>query len=167
MAVLRFHADRFGWPAWLGSALIVLGLGFDALVTAPLETELEGLLSESRLVTPVSRAERARQPHLLAGIELARRDMASLEALFDAADRAGIVLQQGEYRLENAGGGATRRLRIQFPLRAPYPALRHFLADSLNQNPTLALDSVRLRRDTHTQAELDVRVHFVLQLGEP
>ena len=165
LALLRFHLIRLGWPAWLGSALIVFALGLDFLATMPMEIELENARQAARLVPPVARSERLSQSRLPAGIELGQDDMAKLEMLFQAAQAADIDLSQGDYGLETSGDGGARRLQIQLPVRAGYPALRHFLADSLNRVPTLALENLRLQRKDSNQAELDARVQFVLFLG--
>lgn len=162
---LRFQLARLGWPAWLGGLFIVLALALDSLATTPQERELDAALRAARLVGATSQAERQGQKHLLAGIELAQRDMTSLETLFQAAHAAGVDLRQGDYSLEAASDGGSRRLRIQFPVSADYVALRRFLADSLNRIPALALDQIKLQRETPYETELEARVQFILFLG--
>lgn len=161
LALLRFQLTRLGWPAWLGAGLMVAGLGLDLALTRPMEVALDAAIEHNQRAILAPRPIRPAPAGPLSALRLGARDMAALESVFASAQAAGIELDQGDYTLDTDG----RRLRIQLPLHADYPALRLFLAGCLNEVPALMLDSVKLERPDNSVAELDARVQFILQLS--
>jgi hypothetical protein len=51
------------------------------------------------------------------------------------------------------------------PVSGPYPAIRAFLAKSLNDDHALALNAVELRREVIEDSDLDAILRFTLYLG--
>ncbi len=159
-ARILFQFTRLGWPGALGAALLLAALAADLLVNAPLEETVATRQAEAarRALLPAA-AERARKP-----ITLPReRAEIALPRLFLAARRHGLSLDEGRYA-ETGKPGESRFLRIDLPVIASYPTLRAFLAEVLDDNPALLLESLELRRDDIAATELDARLRFVLNL---
>jgi len=172
-----FQFARLGWPGALGAALLLAALAVDLLVNAPLEENLA-----TRQATAARRAllpqavERVRKPLALPR----ERAETALPRLFAAARHHGLQLDEGRYAETGSSGetgnsgeiakageaksGEKRRLRIDLPVNGTYPALRAFLAEVLDENPALLLESLELTRDDIASTELEARLRFVLNL---
>ena len=92
-----------------------------------------------------------------------------LRQLHRIAARHGLVLLQGEFRLMPQDGLALSRYGMTLPVRAPYRALRAFLAQALREMPGLALQDISLQRseagDTSVATgDVDARLALVLYL---
>ena len=90
---------------------------------------------------------------------------AALRQLFMAADKAGLDLEQGEYKLVEDTGTNRRRYTLTLPVIGSYPAIHSFIARSLNDDHALALNSIEMRRETIEDSELDALLSFTLYLG--
>jgi len=157
---ILFQFARLGWPGALGAALLLAALAADLLVNTPLEETVIARQAEAarRALLPVA-AERVRKP-----VALPReRVETALPRLFAAARHHGLLLDEGRYS-ETGKEGENRRLRIDLPVSGSYPALRAFLAELLDENPALLLESLELTRDDIGTTELEARLRFVLNL---
>lgn len=154
--LLHFHLRRFGWPGGLGMALIVLALGLDIVQLTPLEAALEAAGQRSSAVRqpPMNRPAQA----------LPGSTDPALHTLFAIAEHTGISLTQGHYREESLAA-TTRRLYIDLPVTATYPATRAFLAEALARIPGLSLTHLQLSRERIEQARLEVHIRFILVSG--
>lgn len=158
---LLFQIARLGWPGALGAALLLAALAVDLLASAPLEAVVAARQADAqrRALLP-SGAERADKP---VAVPRERAETA-LPRLFAAARRHGLPLDEGRYLETGRPGEADSRLRIDLPLSGDYLALRAFLADVLDENPALTLESLELTRDRIEETELEARMRFVLNL---
>ena len=167
-----FQFARLGWPGALGAALLLAALAVDLLVNAPLEENLatRQATAARRALLPQA-AERMRKPLALPR----ERAETALPRLFAAARHHGLQLDEGRYAETGSTGetgntgeiakaGEKRRLRIDLPVNGTYPALRAFLAEVLDENPALLLESLELTRDDIASTELEARLRFVLNL---
>jgi len=84
--------------------------------------------------------------------------------LFDAADKAGLKLDQGEYRLTEVKDAHLRRYQLSLPVYGGYPEIRAFVAQALNTDPALALNAIQLRRDRIESPDLEALLNFTLYL---
>jgi hypothetical protein len=158
---ILFQLTRLGWPGALGVALLLAALAADRWVTAPLQEQVATRQAEAarRALLPAP-AERVRKPPALPR----ERAETALPRLFAAARHHGLQLDEGRYAETAKAGETGRRLRIDLPVSATYPALRAFLAEVLDGNPALRLESLELTRDNIEETELEARLRFVLNL---
>jgi hypothetical protein len=91
-----------------------------------------------------------------------------LERLYGLARASRLDLYQGEYRLEQRGGGLAS-YRITLPMRGSYPDVRQFLSATLQQMPYAAIDGLRFERKKVGDAQLEaqVRVTLFFRPGNP
>lgn len=159
-ARIQFQFARLGWPGALGAGLLLAALAADPLLNAPLEESLATRQAEAarRALLP-TRAERADKPIMLPR----ERVEAALPRLFAAARHHGLSLDEGRYA-QTGKAGESPLLRIDLPVIGGYPNVRAFLAEVLDDNPALRLESLELRRDDIGSTELDARLRFVLNL---
>lgn len=164
---LAWGAARLGWPGLLGLALLGASLALCQVGVHPLEAEAIRLETQA--------AVRARQPAPAQGAPLPdwrtllpADDQAyvRLAGLFKAAHAAGLALDEGNYRTQaETRSGLVRRV-VTLPVSGSYPALREFLAEALNQDEALALEGLRLSRDSLENPELQAELRFAFYLGD-
>ena len=81
---------------------------------------------------------------------------------FACAHSLPVRYASGEYRLLREAGAPFARYQLLLPARSTYPALRAWLADTLNAHPQVALDEIAMRRDDASDAKVDTRVRLTL-----
>jgi hypothetical protein len=166
--LLRFYLGRLGRVGVAGAVLIVGSLIYDAAVVRPREAALEAQLirnaaarrAEAQRARAATEADAslARQP------TLAPAAAAALRRLFSAADKAGLELAQGEYRLTEVKEAHLRRYQLSLPVAGGYPEIRAFVVQALNADPALALAAIQLRRERIESPDLEALLNFTLYL---
>lgn len=176
---LRYGAARLGWPGAAGLALLLTAGLLQGLEVQPLrdanlvmQQRAERLAKQAR---PPRENEAARPADLSATLPGAERMPEAVARLFSAANHAGLTLQQGAYRAvgDKAAGEKTAsdktnglaRYQISLPVTGNYPAVRAFVAEVLEREPSLALDGMRLSRERMDSGEIDAELRFTLYLG--
>jgi hypothetical protein len=164
---LGFYLGRLGRVGAAGALLIVASLAYEQAVVRPREAALAEQLAHNAQ----ARRESAQQARALqtavdgAGQPaLAPAAVEALRRLFDAADRAGLALDQGEYRLAEIRDPQLRRYQLSLPVSGGYPEIRDFVSRALNGDPALALTAVQLRRDGIESPDLEGLLNFTLYL---
>ena len=166
---MRFYLGRLGKAGALGMLLVVGSLAYDATVVRSREVALADQLTRNQQALRAIEAQRARatteadagkagQP------TLAPAAAAALRRLFEAADKTGLELPQGEYRLTEVRDAHLRRYQLSLPVSGGYPEIRAFVARALNADPALALAAIQLRRDRIESPDLDALLNFTLYL---
>lgn len=161
---LAWLVSRMGWPGLTGIVLLLAAASVHQWVLPDLSARTAALTAEAASL----QAQRSRQAEAPQRIDVLddltdpRETPAAVGRLFKAAERAGLALEQGEYRLQ--GGPGLLRYQIVLPAQASYPVLRSFLTDALNANPGLALDGLDLSRERVETAELKATLRFTLYL---
>ncbi|MBI1283596.1 MAG: hypothetical protein GC183_04565 [Thiobacillus sp.] len=167
-AIVRFYLGRLGRPGAVGVALIIASLVYDSGVVQPRKGQLAEQLQRNVQVQRAAAEQRARVEHNNADAggqpALAPAVAAALGRLFDAAAKAGLELDQGEYRLTEVKEAHLRRYQLSLPVSGSYPEIRAFLARALNADPALALNAIQLRRDRIESPDLETMLSFTLYL---
>lgn len=168
---LSWGVARLGWPGLLGLALLAGGVAVCLAVVKPMDAEVLRFQDQAEQLAK-------RDTSLAPPVQVKdwREDLPSdhqaygrLTRLFQAAEAAGLALDEGSYRTQferaakdQAGLG---RLVISLPVSGDYSAVRGFLAQALNQDPAVALESLRLSREAMGETELMAELRFALYLG--
>ena len=167
--------EKIGWPGLAGLACGLAALLLQATVGSSLALQRDGLQAQAsawreRLQTSgvagPSRDESTTAQLIrfyagFPGVESAPDWLARIQA---AARHSGIVLQAGEYRLEQRSGERLQRYAIVLPVRGSYAQLRGFVDRVLSDIPSAALDDIELRRESATSPALDARIRLTLYL---
>lgn len=85
-----------------------------------------------------------------------------LQDLIDLAERHGLRLLRGNYRMEVDGAAALARYRMSLPLRGDTAQVQRFVQSALLAHATLAIDSIQFKREPQSGRALEARVQWVL-----
>jgi hypothetical protein len=164
---LAFAAARLGWPGLLGLGLLLAALWLDRYQVQPLETAAAESGARAERLTRQPRPSAAPAPAAALADSLPADAGApeGVARLFVAATHAGLSLEQGSYRPASDQGGL-QRYQITLPVSGEYPAIRAFLAEALERQPGLALDSLALSRESIASAEVKARLGLTFYLRE-
>jgi hypothetical protein len=88
----------------------------------------------------------------------------SVQSLFAAARREGVLLAEGRYRLGTEPSGLFQIYEIDLPVRGSYAAIRRFVERSLLALPHAALVDARFKRESARANEVQAQLRFVLYL---
>lgn len=85
-----------------------------------------------------------------------------LKTLLNVADKSGVTLMQAEYKPQPETHADFLRYQIVLPVKADYAQVQAFMLKSLQEIPTLTLESVSFKRDRIEASEVEARIHFAL-----
>lgn len=80
------------------------------------------------------------------------------------AATAGIELERGSYEYVNPDEGAIARYRMTLPINGSYPQVRQFIENLLATVPAIALDNMRIERDTISDEVIAADLRFTVLL---
>ena len=171
---LAFWLRRHGWPAAVGLLLM-------ACIWPLAHFGADATRAEARALQQAQVAERerkARQPD--PGVGLATRQaefeaslpqaagaLQAVRHLHRSAAEHHVLLSTGEYRLVSEPGGRLQRYQITLPAVGTYPDLRAWMADVLNEIPTVALDELSLKRNAVGEPLVQARLRWSFYLKAP
>jgi Tfp pilus assembly protein PilO len=171
----RYWLEGIGWPGITGLALCVLSVVIAATAITARLAELDALRAENRglherLATDSvqSKAKATREEELLAfyGFFPPLSTLPDwLERIYGAAEKNGVALEVGEYRLVQEKGWRLARYQLNLPVKGSYGQIRGFIAQVLTDVPASALEEIGFRRDTVGTDRVDVRLRLTLYLG--
>ncbi len=87
-------------------------------------------------------------------------------AFFTLAEKAGLSLKQGDYKLQHERNGKYFIYTAQLPVKGTYTQITQFCQQSLLQMPFLALDEINFKREQVANRTLDAKLKFTLYLSE-
>lgn len=164
---------RLGPIGLAGLALIAIAATLHVTILLPAREEhdrladrVTRLAARAKLVPPVPTVAAEGPEQSLSSFAghfpPARRSASEALRLHALAARHGLRLASGEYRLVPEPGTDLLRYQITLPLKGTYPSVRAFLADSLAEVPTLAIDALALKRESAGVREVEGRVQLSL-----
>ncbi|MDD5297051.1 MAG: hypothetical protein PHU46_09065 [Rhodocyclaceae bacterium] len=158
---LAYRLRRWGWSLPLGLVFAIIALAIQLAGVSEAESRLETLNRDlARLTVLKARpADPSVAPRNLPR-ESALPDL--LRAIMESAQKNGVAAESGEYRQSREG--RLLRCRLVLPVRATYPQLRTWLAETLNSHPTASLDEFALHRIAAADGTLEGRVQLSLYL---
>lgn len=167
--LLQRAARKLGAAGLLGLALL-LGTGLAVpLLVRPLQSEVQhasrllSTLQHRPLSPPIDPQQTGPQTWALT-LPAASTIPAVMGQLSALAHAQGLAIEQGQYSVTVVAGTPLLRWHARLPLTGTYPAVRAFLAKSLQTIPALQLDGFKLERQDITaqplQAELLLSVYL-------
>lgn len=170
---IRWRSAHSGWPLWLGVLLLAGALGCHLLLTLPAQHQAVAADAEAQRILAEADRLRAQRPQNVSEDRLAefqRKLPASdalpawLEALSKSADANGIPFNQGDYRYVLEKDARHGRYLVDLSLQGSYPALRGFLAETLNTMPFTAVEELNIARadiaNESVEAQLRLALYF-------
>jgi len=176
---LIWRAGRFtaasGWPFAAGLLLLVLSAAAWRFALAPTRERTHALAVaiadlHSHPQRPTFDAKALSPSAQLAAFyrRFPGQDSTSdlVAKLYAAAERQNLLLEQGNYRLLESGPDAhLARYEIALPIKGDYVSLRTFIAQVLEELPTLSLDAISLSRAGADAPVVNAELRFTLYLG--
>jgi Tfp pilus assembly protein PilO len=162
------------WPGMVGLALVVVAGAFYVFAVQPARGRLQTLaLERAELATRLgSRGAQAARPtersqlsNFYAFFPLTQAVPELLGEIARAAQRNGLSLDKGEYRLGQDKEFRLAQYQVTFPVRGTYAQVRGFVNAVLDAVPAAALDEITLKREAIGEQNLEARVRFTLYLG--
>ena len=164
------HESPLDWLAWVALLLVVIASWF-LYEGWQLEKENRRLLSTNDIVPAVafrnsdrSGAESSVQDYynVLPG-EMDR--FVLVKRLLLSAREKGLFPQRADYELEEESMTKVVRYRLSMPLRGNFSEIQAFLADVLNKNRSIAIDSINVKRESIEKPDVEVRVQFSILMA--
>lgn len=161
----QISRSRLGWPGVAAGLLLVAALGAQFFFVQPLEARIDTMTTPSGQAQvrhanpgdPVQRLERFHQHFRQAGPVSDQ-----LAKIYRIAAAHGVTLAKGEYRLVGEPNAPLRQYEVIFPVTAPYPAIRAFLGEALEELPTAALDQVTFERKRIGESGVEAQIRLTL-----
>ncbi len=160
---------RIGLAGILGCAVLVVGASL-ALSLPALQRETQDAVSAIAARTLAARQAGQARPAAASPADAARayvdgfpslsQNAADLGQVFAAAQLRHVQLPKGEYQLKAEPTAAFVTYTATFPVHGDYEALKGFSADVLSALPHVAMDELRLSRDSAASTALDAVVRF-------
>ena len=90
-----------------------------------------------------------------------------LKILFGLAAKAGLKLNQGEYKAGFEKASRVATYEIVLPVKGSYESIWQFSLQALRTLPFAALDEINFRRDAIADSEPEARLRLTLYLQPP
>ena len=162
---------RLGWVGSLGLLMLVFSLLLNRIWVHAEQSKLAS--DEMRLASLQNVAHKSANsapPRALPVLALPVQSEVPhlIKALADLAKKHGIELSEGHFEQHAVPESNLFQLQAIFPVRATYPAMHSFLADSLASLPNMVLDGFEFKRTDVSVTEMDtqLRLSFYLQAGK-
>jgi|SRR5882724_6670844 len=85
-----------------------------------------------------------------------------LGQVLQQAQAAGVELEKGQYAYVASSAGGFGRYELDFPVKAPYPAVRDFINRTLAHIPAAGLDKLSIERKVVGDTQVNADVRFVV-----
>lgn len=85
-----------------------------------------------------------------------------LQDLLQSAEAQGLTIARGDYRAQVDDVGRFVRYRMTLPVKGDSAAVRRFIAAGLQQNKSLALESIQIGRERIESREVQARIQWSL-----
>lgn len=156
-------------PAMLGASLLLLGLAWLGWQQARGQWRAQQALADAAsppavAARPALQARRSALREFYAALPTQDELPTMVQSLLDLADKQGLRVARGNYRLEAEPAAPMARFRVSIPLRGEPARVQRFVLAALQAHPTLALDGLQLKRDADGNALIEAKVQFVMFL---
>jgi hypothetical protein len=149
---------------WIGAAywLAQQHAQFTQLTTALQRPLLPA--SSSNIPLPASALEDMRWSELITALGDQQYLEQSMQAIFAAARKHGLVLAQGEYSFKASPGDAIATYSVRLPLKGQYAGLKAFTYQVLLNLPFASLDGLQFKRETALTGTVEAELRLTLHL---
>jgi hypothetical protein len=164
---------RTTWP-WLVSTALLCFAATAALGDVPalrahvVDADRKIVLLEATLRSPLTALQVTNQSHEIADrLEAPERLTTVVHDLQDLATQHGIALLAASYKpSDDRGNGQIGKVAVGVRLKGAYQPLKKTIAALLGGHPSLALESLALRRGTSIDAVLEIDLKFTFYYGK-
>jgi Tfp pilus assembly protein PilO len=162
---------RLGWPGVLALGMLAVALSFYLFTIRPMQSRLAGLQQTSAasamLKTGVMQQAATPDEQLAVFYKffpVEKKSPEWLGRLAAVAEKNGLALNDGEYKVMPDKVGKLSHLTITLPLEGSYPQIRKFLSSLNHEIPVIALEHIQFERKAIEDTTVRARVRLVLFL---
>ncbi len=175
---IRLALQRFGWGNSIACVLCLAGVVAWLWGIPHLHAETraqQSAIASARLALPS--ADRAAPKAQLSSAQAKLANFydslgepayseQQLKTLFAIANKAGLSLNQADYKLAFDKNSRVQTYQILLPVKGPYSAIRRFCEQTLVAIPFASLDEIGFKRETIGNATLEAKLRFTLYLAD-
>ena len=165
----------FGWPGVMAGGLLAACLAFYVSAIYPAQARLnEAQESANSIQERVKLASNGLNHNELTPAEqLAefyrifpsdRNMLPWLQKIFDLAERQGIRLDRGEYKVTRDRVGRLVRFQMTLPVRSEYPQIRRYLSSLRAEIPIISMEHLQFERQKVNDSEVEAKIKLALYL---
>jgi hypothetical protein len=161
--MLVYQANRVGRSGMAGAALILFACVFFCAAVLPQYARISALRGEilqAQHGVGADASPHVRLNRFMDGLPKRSQLPDIAGQIFTLAAAAGVTLDRGHYELAPLHSGHLARYRMTFPIKGPYPAIRHFIDATLLAIPSAAVEGLRLERKTAADGSVDAELGF-------
>jgi hypothetical protein len=171
---LKYRLNRalllVGPPGVIGLGLLIFSAGLYSAWIVPALKEVQAMQSkaDAQQTRPGAQTgKRGPQEPLsefyefFPAVETAPKWLGRVYAI---AEKQGLDLQKGEYRLTSNPQDRIVGYQAVFPVRGSYPQLRAFIVNSLEEFPIASMDDLRLERQRSAETAVDAQIKLTFFL---
>jgi hypothetical protein len=161
-------ARRAASPVGLGVTLLIAAAALVIVVLQPAQTKLVGL--QTQLGNLHSLPGAASMPASPAAFTQQLPGVAQLPAamllIIAQAEKSNVTLNSGKYQLLASGSKGLPRYQINLPVEGNYVDIRNFVDSALLAVPAMALERVRMERESVDDSQVKVELQFAIYVKE-
>lgn len=164
-----------GWVGVVAIAVLLLCLILYGAMLRPMQTRWdalqhnaasarESLVNASVTASPVNGSPSEQLVEFYKFFPAENESPQWLEKLVGVAEKNGLSLNDGEYKVTQDKVGKLMRYKITLPVQGKYPQIRKFLLSLKTEIPMAALEDVQFERKDIIDAAVQAKVKLVLYL---
>lgn len=168
----RAFTRRFGMSGWAILLLTVIG----AVVATLMQQQVAEIgMLESRLAEQwYQRRALPAQPDVVSEDGRTRLQVfekyllphedipSAVQELLRLAEIENLSISHAEYRVQPDSAGGFLRYRMTFPVKGEALAIRRFILSALQTQQTLALESIRFKRESISRSEIEAQIQWAM-----
>lgn len=169
LAFLRWEIGRlqrrYGWFLWCSLTLMAMSAWF--LYQSALLEQESLRLSPSNIVSARPEALRPSQPVTEGKLEAYYKMLPHEEERFAlvkqillTAQKNGVLPIQADYKLESENFTRVTRYQLSLPLKGDFSKIQSFIVDVLNENRSLVIDTLSIKRESIEHADVEARIQL-------
>ncbi len=173
--VRRRWLHLFGWPGVVGAGLAAACTAFYFSAIHPAQARLnEAHESAVSIQERVKLATNGRNHSELPPSEQLtefyrifpndKNLLPWVEKVFYLAEKNGIKLDQGEYKMTRDRVGKLVRFQMTLPVRSEYPQIRKFLDSLRAEIPIISMEHLQFERQKVNDSEVEAKIRLALYL---
>ena len=165
LPVLWYRATRIGPAGLVGGAATLAAIAIAAaalLGEGSATATLSEQLARARAGTGTSAPGDMGVGRVVALLPRRNEIPAVVGVIYEQARAANVALDNGHYAYSPPKSGSIGRYEFEFPVKADYPSVRHFISGTLSAVPAAGLDKLHIERKAVGEQVVNADIRFVV-----